>query len=232
MKLKDKIVLITGGSEGLGFSIAKLLLEKGSIVHTIARDKKKLKEASKKLNNPNFHTNQGNVSSFESIELIIKRIGDIDILINNAGIWLEGSLLSNKQDQISKVIDVNIKGVIYVTKLVLPLMIKKNDGFIINISSTSGLVGKGNQVVYVASKYAVTGFTESLKEDLKTTDVKVAGFYPGGMNTKLFENAGNQKDNQQWMNTDEVASAIIFMLENDATMLIDHIVLKKRKNLI
>lgn len=229
MNLKSKKVLITGGSEGLGFSIAKLLLEKGCIVHTIARSKDKLEEAAKKLNNTNFHIHQGDISDFSTVEKLAKEVKEVDILINNAGIWLEGKFTDYTPQQISQVIDVNTKGTIYVTRSILPVMLKRNEGFIINVSSTSGLVGKGDQTVYVASKYAVTGFTEALKVELAETNIKVAGFYPGGMNTKLFEKAGNLKELQSYMNTDEVAKVIIFILENDATMLIDHVVLKKRK---
>ena len=118
---------------------------------------------------------------------------------------------------------------IYTTKAVLPEMLKQKDGYIINVSSTSGLKGRAGQSVYASSKYGVTGFTESLQEDLKSTNVKVAGFYPGGMNTKLFEKAGDLKDNEDWMDTGKVAEILIFMLERDDTMVMDHVVLNKRQ---
>lgn len=88
--------------------------------------------------------------------------------------------------------------------------------------------GRNNQAVYVASKYGVTGFTDSLKEDLADTNVKVSGFYPGGMNTSLFKKAGKPKDNSDWMDTNKVAEVIVFMIERDMTMVMDHVVLNKR----
>mgnify|MGYP002356220178 FL=1 len=108
-------------------------------------------------------------------------------------------------------------------------MQKKNEGYRLNVSSTSGIRAKEGQSVYVASKYAVTGFTESLQEDLKSTNIKVAGFYPGGMNTKLFEKAGFPRDNSDWMNTDKVADVVVMVLGLDDSMILDHVVLKKRK---
>ena len=228
MELKNKIVLVTGGTDGLGLSITKALLSEGAIVHTVSRDEKRQSEIIGELKNPNLFTHKADVSSFKEMDSVVAEIGNIDILINNAGVWLEGPLESNSPEEIARVIDINTKGVIYTTKAVLPQMQKVNDGFIINISSTSGLKGKENQSVYVASKYAVTGFTESLKEDLKNTNIKVAGFYPGGMSTHLFEKAGFPKKNDDWMGTDKVAQVIIFILKQDDTMILDHVVLNKR----
>lgn len=228
MELKNKTAIVTGGSEGLGLSIIKNLLKEGCKVHMISRDVAKQKAVTKELNDSNLFSHEADVSDYAQVEKTMKEIGDADILINNAGIWLEGSLDDNSPEAISNVIDVNTKGVIYCTKAVLPRFKEKNDGFILNISSTSGLKGRSSQSVYVASKFAVTGFTDSLKEDLQSTNIKVAGFYPGGMNTKLFNKAGYPKNNSDWMDTDKVADIIIFILKLDDSMILDHVVLNKR----
>jgi NADP-dependent 3-hydroxy acid dehydrogenase YdfG len=222
MQLQGKVAVITGGTQGLGLSITKELVSKGCIVHVIARniDDSKIEDA--KLH-------QADVSSYEDMVKVAKEIGSCNILINNAGVWLEGSIENNSVEDISKTIDINLKGVIYATKAFLSLMQKQDDGFIMNISSTSGLKGRDSQSVYAASKFGVTGFTESLKEDLKETGIKVAGFYPGGMNTKIFEKTGHPKANQEWMDTDKVARIIAFILEVDDSMILDHVVLNRRK---
>ena len=165
----------------------------------------------------------------KTVRGIVKNFGKIDILINNAGVWLEGPIQENSVERISKLIDVNLKGVIYMARAVLPTMIARNNGFIINIASTSGLRGWENQAVYVSSKFGVTGFTKSLQLDLAKTNIKVAGFYPGGMRTKIFERAGFPTDIKEWMDTEEVAKVIVFMLKQDDTMILDHVVLNKRK---
>src|SRR3972149_6945180 len=205
MRLKDATVLVSGGSDGLGFSVAKGLVAKGAQTHIFSRSQDNLDKAAKAINSPLLHLHQGDVSNFQSVESTVKSIGDIDVLVNNAGIWLEGQLQDNSVEEIDRTIDINLKGVIYLTKAVLPSMLKRDDGYILNISSTSGLIGRYDQSTYAASKFGVTGFTKSLQEDLMKTNIKVAGFYPGGMRTKLFVKAGNAKDNTDWMGTDKNA---------------------------
>lgn len=232
MELKNKIAVVTGGSEGLGLSIVKKLIGEGCKVHVISREAKKQENVKQEINNQDLLFHQADVSKYDEVSKAISEIGQVDILINNAGIWLEGDLDSYDPDMISSVIDINTKGVIYTTKAVLPIMRKNDDGHILNVSSTSGLKGREGQSVYVASKFAVTGFTDSLKEDLKSTNIKVAGFYPGGMNTRLFEKAGFPKNNADWMETDKVADVIISILKLDDSMILDHVVLNKRNTKI
>ncbi len=228
MNLKDKTVVVTGGSEGLGFSIAKKFSNLGSIVHIISRSKDKLDKAMEDIGG-NTISHVADVSNFDEMKKIADEIGQVDVLINNAGVWIEGLVTDNSTEDISSAIDINLKGVIYTTKAFLPEMLKANEAHILNVSSTSGLKGKKNQSVYVASKFGVSGFTKSLAEDLLETNVKVSGFYPGGMNTDLFKKAGSSKGGSDWMDTDKVAELIAFMIEQDTTMVMDHVVLNKRK---
>lgn len=227
MELKDKNVVITGGSDGLGLSLAKLFVSKGSSVCIIGRDKNKIENAVKSLGE-NAKGYSADVSKLNEIQKVADEMEHLDVLINAAGIWIEGPVVDNSEKEISDAIDINLKGVILSTKAFLPKLLKSNEAHIVNISSTSGLKGRNNQAVYVASKFGVTGFTESLKEDLANTNVKVSGFYPGGMNTSLFSKAGKPKDNSDWMDTNKVAEIIVFMIERDMTMIMDHVVLNKR----
>ncbi len=229
MNLENKKVLITGGADGLGYSITKKLLAKGAEVHIMTRNPEKHKSNLEAIEGEQISVYKCDISNYAKIKKIVDRIGPIDILINNAGVWLEGSLLDCTPEQISQAFDTNSKGVVFSTKAVLPDMIERNSGHIFNISSTSGLKGRSEESVYCASKWAVTGFTESLKAEFKGSGIKVSGFYPGGMNTSFFDKAGFPKDNEQWMDTDKVADVIIFMLKQDESMIMDHVVLNKRK---
>ncbi len=228
MKLKGKKILITGASSGLGFSLAKLLVSKGCKVYGIGRSESGVKQAKKALNKKSFICEVCDVTDAKQVEQLVGKVGVVDVLINNAGVWLEGLLQDNPAEDISRTIDVNLKGVIYMTKQMLPLMVRRNNGIIVNVSSTSGTSPKISQSVYVASKWGVTGFTKSLQMDLKDTNIKVVGFYPGGMRTKMFAKAGNPKENQDWMDTDTVAEIVVSILEQDDSMVSDHVVLNKR----
>ena len=228
MKLQDKNIVITGGSEGLGFSLAKKMIEKGANVHILARTEEKVDQAVAKLGDKAMG-HIVDISKLSEVEKVASQIESVDVLINNAGVWLEGSIADNTGEEISNAIDTNLKGVIYASKAFLPKLEKDEEAHILNISSTSGLRGRDGQAVYVASKFGVTGFTEALKADLANTNIKVTGFYPGGMSTSLFEKAGTPKENADWMDTDKVADIIVYMIEQDASMMMDHVVLNKRK---
>lgn len=228
MNLKNKHVIITGGSDGLGLSLVKVFADKGATVHLIARSQNKLKAVKNEIKGKVF-TYLADVSDYKQLESVASKIDNADVLINNAGVWIEGQVEDNSIEDISNAIDINLKGVIYTTRALLPALKRATEAHLINISSTSGLKGRENQAVYVASKFAVTGFTESLKVDLASTNIKVSGFYPGGMSTQLFEKAGTPKANSDWMDTDKVAEVIVFMVEQDASMMLDHVVLNKRK---
>ncbi|MBU1033886.1 SDR family oxidoreductase [Patescibacteria group bacterium] len=227
MQLKNKSIVITGGSDGLGFSLAKALVAKGALVNLIARNKDKLDLAIEQLG-LNAKGFVADVSNWQEIEKVSKEIGSVDVLINNAGVWIEGSLLNNEISEIDKTIDINLKGTIYATKAFLPKLQKETETHLFNVISTSGMNARDEQAVYCASKFGVSGFTEVLKIDLAKTNLKVTGFYPGGMNTKLFDKAGHPKDNQDWMNTNKVAEIVVFMLERDSSIAMNQVVLNKR----
>lgn len=227
MDLVNKTVVVTGGTDGLGLSLAKAFNKKGAKMVVIGRNKEKLNRTLKKLGS-SARGFVADVTRLANLDEVAKKVGAVDVLINNAGVWLEGSVMENTEEDIGRVIDVNFKGVVLATKAFLKKMLKVEEGTIINISSTSGLRGRDNQAVYAATKFAVTGFTESLKLDLANTNIKVCGFYPGGMKTRLFEKAGKPKQNDDWMETDKVAEIIVFMVERDTSMMLDQVVLNKR----
>ncbi|MDP2637757.1 MAG: SDR family oxidoreductase [Candidatus Levybacteria bacterium] len=218
MLLKGKIAVVTGGSLGFGFCITKKLLEKGCTVYIIGRNKLHIKSALSKFSSVNVKGIVGDVSDYKNIKKIIKAINPIDILINNAGIYFEGQIDVQSSKKISQIIDVNLKGVIYTTKAVMTQMLIRNKGHIVNIASMSALKGKELEAVYSASKFGVRGFTESLKLDLKDTNIKLIGFYPGSMNTNLIEDSSVLSKNSSWMDPEKVAEIIIFVLEQDDSM--------------
>ncbi len=235
MKLKSKTILVTGGNSGLGFEISELLVSKKANVIMLSKDKKKLENAKKELNSKNVSTIACDIRDNNQVETSLEKVKDLDILINCAGVINYQPLEKVDSQNIKNIIDTNLLGTIYVTRQLLPIFKKKNSGTIVNISSTSGLLtgGHPNECVYIASKFGVTGFTHALKKELEDekANIRLLGFYPGGMNTPLFKKAGLVKDTDSFMDPKEIAEIIIFMLERPDSIKMDHVVVNRNKNL-
>jgi len=171
MKLKNKKAIITGGGKGLGKATAIAFAKKGIDVGITGRNEKILKEtvAELKALGVNATYEIFDVGNYEEVKQGIKNIiatlGAVDILVNNAGIAEFGSLNEMEISKWTAIIQTNVMGMYYVTKEVLPYLIAKNEGDIINISSTAGLNGNANTSAYSASKFAVIGMSESLMKN-------------------------------------------------------------------
>lgn len=220
-----KNIIITGASDGLGKSIARELKDENLIL--ISRNEEKLKALATELN---CKYSVCDLKDYKSIESIVKEIGDVDILINNAGIWLAGDLEENTFDQISDCIDVNTKAPIYMTKAVLPIMRSKKSGLIINVCSQSSFDNDDFSTVYNASKWAMRGFNRSIQRVLSKENIKVTGFYPGFMQTDLFKKAGNDYDTSTGLETEKVAKAVRFITECDGDVIIPEFGIKDVEN--
>jgi len=220
-----KKIIITGASDGLGKAIARELKEHELIL--ISKDENKLKELSNKLNCKYYVCD---LKDYNKIEEIVSKIDDVDILINNAGIWLAGDLEENTFEQISNCIDVNTKAPIYMTKAVLPIMRKNKQGLIINVCSQSSFDNDDFSTVYNASKWAMRGFNRSIQRVLSKENIKVTGFYPGFMQTDLFKKAGNDYDTSTGLEVEKVAKAIRFITECDEDVIIPEFGIKDVEN--
>lgn len=239
MNLKNKVVVITGASKGLGKEVVLKLCEEKVKFALVARSEKelsKLKEIAKKkgCESEYFVCDIANDEEvFSTVKNIIKKFGRIDILINNAGIWFEGPLESHTPEKVREVFDVVTLGTIFFTLAVVPYMKKQKSGQIFNVVSITGIEAprkeNGQYSVYTSAKFAIRGFTEALEEELKGTGIKVMGFYPAGMNTEIFKTAGfKYKNNEDWMmEKKEVAEIIVFILNSPKGLIMDHVVVRK-----
>jgi len=182
--MKDKVVIITGGSSGIGKALAEVFGKRGSKIMITGRDQTALLGTVKELNDLNIHIHSfaADVSVEEDnkkmAEEAIKHFGKIDILINNAGISMRALFDEVDLKVVKKVMDINFYGVLYATKYCLP-EIKKNKGSIIGISSIAGFRGLPGRTGYSASKFALNGFLEVLRTELLKTDVHVMTACPG-----------------------------------------------------
>lgn len=182
--LQGKKAIITGGSRGLGKATALAFAKEGIDVAITGRDETRLKETVEELralgvNATYARFDVGNHDEVKTgIQQLIKELGGVDILVNNAGIAAFGKFLEMEVEQWSKIMQTNVMGMYYVTREVLPLLIEKNQGDIINVSSTAGLSGNAGTSAYSASKFAVIGLSEALMKEVRKNNIRVCTLTP------------------------------------------------------
>lgn len=229
-KIVKKVILITGGSEGLGYEIAKILAPKHTVIIN-SPDEEKLKKVAKSLKcNYEAFDVSDHVEVQKSTNNIIKKYGVVDCLINNAGIWKEGKIEEHNPHLIKRILEVNSLGPILVSKAFIPAMKNKGEGTIINIISQDGISAKLEHSVYCASKFALTGFTKSLEMELKKYGIRIIGIYPGLLKTGLFEKMGVKKNLETALEPVEVAKLIKFIVESNSKTSFSAIEIKSIEN--
>ena len=196
MHLKNKIVLVTGAAKGIGLATVKRLLQKEAKVILWDFQPDDLNAAVQSLKNDghDVFSQVCDVTKKEQVyhnaEIIKKEIGDIDILINNAGTVYTGYMLDRSDAELENMINVNFTSMIYTIRAFMPAMLEKNRGHIVNISSASSLIGAPKLAIYAATKWAVMGLTESLRlEAIKMgkKGVKFSSVHPNFLKKGLFE---------------------------------------------
>ena len=226
----NKIVVITGGSDGLGKTIATSLSNDNNVI-ILATNEEKLKDVASK-NNCSYKV--CDVSNYRNVENIINEIiseyGKIDVLINNAGLWIQEELDFNDIERINSVIDVNLLGVINCSKAVIPSMKQNKDGLIININSQAGINHKAERTVYNATKWGVTGFTKSLQDELAKYGIRVTNVMPGMMKTEMFSKLNIEKNMANGVDTKEVARLISFIIDTPSDVMIPEVGIKNINN--
>ncbi len=186
----DKTVIVTGGSRGIGLCTARSFLDHGASVAICAIHGERLQQAVTELGRSDrLLAEVADVSDVAAVDRFVdnvyRRFGRIDVLVNNAGILYAGPFVAQPLASISAVIDVNVKGLLITARRVLPHMLDRRDGVIINVSSGAGLSGFGGIAVYCASKFAVVGFTESLDQEVRDQGIRVYGICPGRVATDM-----------------------------------------------
>ncbi len=222
---KNKVVVVTGGTEGIGKALVDLLLAQGALVSTCSRNPDKLYAL--QLNYPGkpLHTLVADVSNQNDctnlIHSTIQTFGDIDVLINNAGISMRALFEQAEVDVIRRVMETNFFGAVYCTKMALPSIIRKK-GTIVGISSVAGYRGLPGRCGYSASKFALNGFLESIRTELMGHGVHVMWISPGFTssnirNTALNDQGEVQKENpmdeEKMMSAQECAINILDAIE-------------------
>ena len=183
-ELKGKMALITGGSRGIGKAIALALAEEGVNVAITGRNEEKLKEVVQEIERKGVKSAYAvfDITSktevYGALEKLQKDFGKIDILVNNAGIAAFGGILEMEDEKWEEIVKTNLFGAYYVVKAVVPSMVERKIGDIINISSTAGLKGNAMTSAYSASKFGLIGMSESMMLELRKQNIRVTTLMP------------------------------------------------------
>lgn len=221
----NKKVLVTGGSKGIGKSIAKLLSEYGYDVYICARNIEHLEQTARQIKVKNYFS--CDLTNPKSCQELIEKIGNVDILINNAGEYIWNPIEQTTEDQLCNLVEINIKAPYRLIALCISSMKQKKWGRIVNIGSISGVVGEANASVYSMTKSALNGLTKSLGLELAEYGITVNTINPGWVNTELAQNAVEDCDfsNQEvidmipqkrFISPDEIAHLVKYIISEEA----------------
>jgi short-subunit dehydrogenase len=229
---QDKVVVITGGTDGIGRALVDRLLQEGAKVATCGRNQDKLYALQMEYSGHSLHTMVADVSRYEDcdrfVSSTIETFGTIDILINNAGISMRAEVKEMDVQVIEKLMEINFLGAVYCTKLALPEIIR-NKGTIVGISSIAGYRGLPGRSGYSASKFALQGFLESLRTEMMDDGVNVMWISPGFTASNIRFTALNREGMQQGESPMDEGS---MMSAAECAGHILHAVEKRRRTLI
>jgi 3-oxoacyl-[acyl-carrier protein] reductase len=218
--LKNKNALITGAGKGIGKAIAIALAKEGVNVILVARTQEDIDKVASKVRSLRVKAlaitaDVADINSVNAaVEKALAEFGTIDILINNAGIAAFGNFLELEPTDWERIIQVNLMGTYYVTRAVLPNMIERQTGDIINISSTAGLSGNALTSAYSASKFAVLGLTESLMQEVRKHNIRVTALTPSTVATDMAKDLKLTDGNpDKVMQAEDMAELIIVQLK-------------------
>ena len=231
--MKNKCVLVTGSSSGIGYEITLKLLDLGAKVIGIARNHDR-----SKLENKNYTTYRCDVSAHQKLEILLKQIlkkhPQINCFISNAGYGNFGPLENFSTLQIKNFIATNLTSHLVITKLLLPHFKRIKIGDIIFIGSEAGLLGAKNGSLYCTAKFGLRGFSEALSKDVANKNIRVSIINPGMIRTDFFENLnfepGNDEENA--INIKDVSSTVAYILDLNRNTIVNEINLSPLKKVI
>ena len=246
--LKNKVALITGASSGIGYATAVALSKAGAHVAVGARRVDRLMDLQNEISESQgaetlVHaldvTNRANCNSF--VDTAVKKWGTVDILVNNAGLMPLSFFKNNKFDEWDRMIDVNLKGVIYCTSAVIPHMLEKDSGHIVNLSSVAGRVVFAGGTVYCATKHAITAFSEGLRIEFSPkSKIRVTCIEPGVVSTELLETITDESmtrfieasKKMESLQANDIANAILYAVQAPLHVSVNEILIRPTQQVI
>lgn len=216
-RLQGKTAIVTGASTGIGATIAKELATEGANVALAARRLDKLNDVKSEMieitnSSEKVITVQADMSDRSDVNHLAEKVqtelGHVDIFVNNAGQMLTGAVRSGEVEEWEEMVDVNIKGVLYGIDAVLPSMLSRSTGHLVNVSSVAGLEVSKTSTVYSATKHAVRAISMGLEKELARTGVRMTNISPGMVDTDLHSNGGWQ--DRKMLEAADIAKAVVY----------------------
>lgn len=236
--IQNKVVIITGASSGIGEATARELAAKGAKLVLVARREERLKALQQEIGEQAVYQ-IADVTSYTQMEALatftLEQFGQIDVIVNNAGIMPQAFLFKKKVAEWDRMIDVNIKGVLYAIAAVLPAMRERKSGHIINLSSVAGHHVYPGGTVYCGTKHAVTAISEGLRQEeaMNGTNIRVTNISPGSVSSELLETtsdvemrAGLDEFYRAAIEAKNIAKAIAFAIEQPADVAINEMIIR------
>jgi 3-oxoacyl-[acyl-carrier protein] reductase len=211
MKIDSARALVTGGSSGIGFETARLLVQRGARVAICGRDRAKLEAAAKEIGAVAISADVSvEAEAVDLVARVVREFDDYNVLVNNAGFGSFGPLLDLDLGEMQRVFATNVFGAMVVARESARHFVKKDYGNIVNVASSAALRGFANGTAYVASKFALHGMTECWRAELRKSNVRVMQINPSEVQTAFFR---SREFNPRKLVAADIAQAIVSMLE-------------------
>lgn len=231
--LKDKVILITGGSRGIGKAIAEQVSKHNAKIILTAKDQSRLQTTVNELktNGSAIITIPCDLANPDEVKRMTKEAcshyGGLDIVINNAGMGIMKPFEESSIEDWHSLLNINALAPFIICQECVPTLKQSNYGMIINIGSVMGINGYVNQSVYAASKHALMGFTKVMSQELQKYDIRVHAVNPGGVATDLAKTMRPDLDTTGMMKPDEIANIVMFVLQNRNNAVIDDLHIRR-----
>jgi 3-oxoacyl-[acyl-carrier protein] reductase len=226
MDLKGRVVLVTGAGRGIGRAVALAFAREGSKVALIGRTKKNLVDVARELREIDAPSAvlPGDVSDEGVVSRVVaaaeQQLGPVDVLVNNAGVFVAAPVEKMDTLVFDRVIAVNLRGPFLMSRAVLPGMKSRRRGHIVNVSSTAGRRGYAGGGAYCASKFGLVGLSEAMMYEARTSDVRVSVVYPSTVATDLVKKAGVTINEKTAIQPEDVAAGIVALVKMDDRALV------------
>lgn len=231
--LKDKAILVTGGSRGIGKAIAEQLSKQNVKIILTSKDQDRLQSSVDELkdNGSDLHTISCDLANPDDVKRMTieacTHFGGLDILINNAGMGIMKPFEESTIEDWYSLMNINALAPFIICQECVPALKKSNYAMIVNIGSVMGINGYVNQSVYAASKHALMGFTKVMSQELQKYDIRVHAVNPGGVATDLAKTMRPDLDTSGMMKPGEIANIVMFLLQNRNNAVIDDLHIRR-----